>query len=261
MKKIILLIAMFSAIIVIAQVGINTQNPQGIFNIDGEKNNPSSGSPTASQQLDDFTVKSDGSIGIGTTTPQNKLEINSGITDKSGVRLTNVKNNTIAGALPLAVDSNGDVVKSIGAVGTVFIAKVLPDATVGAGFVYLPLQPLYDPENRYNSTTFQWQAPTNDQSIYEVEVSLHRIDGTNPFNIHRPNSATLVNLPTASGQNFYYHYSGISSTLSSNSLLGAANFGILLNNNSGASYTFTSSLVYVARGYWTITIKRIYSGQ
>ncbi|PTT43229.1 hypothetical protein DBR28_00915 [Chryseobacterium sp. HMWF028] len=48
------------------QVGINTQNPQGIFNIDGAKNNAATGTPTAAQLKDDFIVTASGSTGIGT---------------------------------------------------------------------------------------------------------------------------------------------------------------------------------------------------
>ncbi|MFP3836176.1 hypothetical protein SCA31_25085, partial [Chryseobacterium sp. SIMBA_028] len=43
------------------QVGINTQNPQGIFNIDGAKNNATTGTPTAAQLKDDFIVTASGS--------------------------------------------------------------------------------------------------------------------------------------------------------------------------------------------------------
>ncbi|WP_343608958.1 hypothetical protein [Chryseobacterium oranimense] len=52
-----------------SQVGINTQNPQGIFNVDGGKNNATTGTPTASQQKDDFVILADGSVGVGTTQP------------------------------------------------------------------------------------------------------------------------------------------------------------------------------------------------
>jgi len=48
-----------------SQVGINTQNPQGIFNIDGAKNNAATGAPTATQMADDFIVTASGSTGIG----------------------------------------------------------------------------------------------------------------------------------------------------------------------------------------------------
>lgn len=48
------------------QVGINTQNPQGVFNIDGGKNNAATGTPTAIQLADDFIVTNKGATGIGT---------------------------------------------------------------------------------------------------------------------------------------------------------------------------------------------------
>lgn len=39
-----------------AQVGVNTQNPQGIFHVDGTKDNNASGAPTVAQQANDFIV-------------------------------------------------------------------------------------------------------------------------------------------------------------------------------------------------------------
>jgi hypothetical protein len=52
-----------------SQVGINTQNPQGVFNIDGNTSatttNPATGAPTAAQLADDFIVTASGSTGIG----------------------------------------------------------------------------------------------------------------------------------------------------------------------------------------------------
>lgn len=58
-------------------VGINTSNPQGVFHVDGAKDNPATGAPTEAQQDNDFLVTSTGSTGIGTTTPHisAKLEV------------------------------------------------------------------------------------------------------------------------------------------------------------------------------------------
>ena len=47
-----------------AQVGINTTNPQGIFDIDASKNNVGT-TPTADLLKDDIIVLSDGRVGIG----------------------------------------------------------------------------------------------------------------------------------------------------------------------------------------------------
>ncbi|MDR4953622.1 hypothetical protein REB14_15695 [Chryseobacterium sp. ES2] len=52
-----------------SQVGINTANPQGIFHIDGSKDNPATGVPTALQQANDFVVTPTGSVGVGTVSP------------------------------------------------------------------------------------------------------------------------------------------------------------------------------------------------
>jgi len=59
-----------------AQVGINTQNPQGTFHVDGAKDNAATGAPTALQSVNDFLVTSTGNVGVGTATPGAKLEVN-----------------------------------------------------------------------------------------------------------------------------------------------------------------------------------------
>jgi hypothetical protein len=76
-KKLQLLLILFFSLSN-AQVGIHTSNPQGVFNVDAAKDNPSSGVPSAAQQLNDFTITASGNVGIGTTTPTTKLDINNG---------------------------------------------------------------------------------------------------------------------------------------------------------------------------------------
>ncbi|SMO75174.1 hypothetical protein SAMN06265171_10692 [Chryseobacterium rhizoplanae] len=60
------------------QIAINTGNPQATFHIDGGKDNPSAGAPSISQQLNDVAVTSTGNLGIGTTLPTQKFEIQTG---------------------------------------------------------------------------------------------------------------------------------------------------------------------------------------
>lgn len=74
-KKILSAIISFFGMFAFAQVGINTTNPQGIFHVDGAKDNPITGVPTIQQQGNDFIVTASGSVGIGTTSPTRKLEI------------------------------------------------------------------------------------------------------------------------------------------------------------------------------------------
>ncbi len=78
MKKYFLPLAIMACSLTYAQVGINTANPQGIFNIDGKKDNNATGIPTAVQQANDFVVTEDGSVGIGTASPDlsSILELN-----------------------------------------------------------------------------------------------------------------------------------------------------------------------------------------
>ena len=78
-KNIIILISSLFCGTLFSQVGINTPNPQGVFNIDGGKDNPKTGSAhTAAQQLNDVTVLQNGNVGLGTITPTAKLEIQTG---------------------------------------------------------------------------------------------------------------------------------------------------------------------------------------
>lgn len=78
-KYIFFLGAIFISGVSFSQVGINTENPKGTFNIDGGKDNPTTGSAhTATQQLNDFTVLQNGNVGVGTINPSQKLEIQTG---------------------------------------------------------------------------------------------------------------------------------------------------------------------------------------
>ncbi len=206
----------------------------------------------------EFVALDNGNVGIGTASPSDNLEINSGTSGESGLKFTQLKDgiNPTFGK-DLAVDNTGEVIP-VDRVGTVFVGRVLPGGTVGTGWVYLPLEPIYDPEGRYNATSNIWVPHSSDNSIYEVNISLARIDGTMPFAMHRPNSATIKPLPTESGQNFQYSYTGImTKNTNLSKLIAIEGIGIRLNNTSGAPYTFLYTYPFVDRGYWTITIKRI----
>ena len=69
MKKLIYSATLLLSSLAFSQVGINTENPQAIFHIDGKSStqttNPTTGAPTAAQQVDDFVVTSDGNVGVG----------------------------------------------------------------------------------------------------------------------------------------------------------------------------------------------------
>ncbi|MGG5207422.1 tail fiber domain-containing protein [Chryseobacterium sp. MIQD13] len=58
-----------------SQIGIHTSNPQGSFHVDGAKDNPASGTPSGTQQLNDMVLKANGNFGLGTTVPENKFQV------------------------------------------------------------------------------------------------------------------------------------------------------------------------------------------
>lgn len=111
MKKIFLLATVGLAFKAYSQSGVNTSNPQGAFHVDGARDNSASGAPTAPQQLNDFTVTSIGRVGIGTTAPNNKVEINSGTANTSGLRFTNLTSATpVSTGQTIGVDATGNIV-------------------------------------------------------------------------------------------------------------------------------------------------------
>lgn len=96
-KSILLIMGLFSIGLLQAQVGINTRTPQNIFHIDAQNN--TSGSLNMS---DDITVDKSGNMGVGTTTPQRKLEI---ISSTAGaIRIADTSQGT---AKVLTSSSNG----------------------------------------------------------------------------------------------------------------------------------------------------------
>lgn len=108
-KNIIISIGLLLSGFSYSQVGINTTNPQGIFNIDGGKDNPTTGSAHSdAQQLNDFTVTAAGNVGIGKIAPSTKLHITTGGTaatpNPSGFRLEDGNQNT---NFVLTSDTNG----------------------------------------------------------------------------------------------------------------------------------------------------------
>ncbi|SIQ96837.1 hypothetical protein SAMN05880574_1413 [Chryseobacterium sp. RU37D] len=60
-------------------VGINTSNPQAMLHIDGGKDNPTTGAPSAAQEANDVVVTSAGRLGIGTINPGVSMQAVGGI--------------------------------------------------------------------------------------------------------------------------------------------------------------------------------------
>ncbi|NDW08117.1 hypothetical protein [Dysgonomonas sp. 520] len=71
MKKSSLILLIFLAVTALkAQVGVNTESPQGVFHIDAARN--TSGNTNVA---DDVVVDAQGRVGVGTNNPTNKLSV------------------------------------------------------------------------------------------------------------------------------------------------------------------------------------------
>lgn len=63
------------AVVISAQVGINTQDVRGVFHLDAGKDNPASGTISASQVANDVMVDANGNMGVGTIAPVARLHL------------------------------------------------------------------------------------------------------------------------------------------------------------------------------------------
>lgn len=123
MKKYTTIICILYSLILFSQIGINTSNPQGVFNIDAKSSigtiNSSTGLPSPIQGSDDFIVTSKGSVGIGTLYPDESaiLDINvSNASDKKGLLLPRVDLTSSTMKLSSAVNAISLLVYNIGTV-------------------------------------------------------------------------------------------------------------------------------------------------
>ncbi|MBB4804835.1 hypothetical protein HNP38_000107 [Chryseobacterium defluvii] len=105
-KNLITHSTLFISVLSLVQVGINTSSPQGIFHADGGKDNATTGVPAVAQQANDFIVTSIGNIGIGTTAPDQKPEIQTGGTPASLVSGFELADETQASGKVLTSDTN-----------------------------------------------------------------------------------------------------------------------------------------------------------
>lgn len=105
-----------------AQIGINTENPLGIFHIDGQRNTTSAGANVS----DDVIVSAAGRIGLGMV-PGNtgKVQIETNSTTTSAIRLVDGAQG--AGKVLVAKDNNGNmgwVAPPIGWANTFYLTGV-----------------------------------------------------------------------------------------------------------------------------------------
>jgi hypothetical protein len=100
MKKIVssLSLIFLGTTVYYAQIGIQTNNPQATFHIDGAKDNPETGTISAAQQANDVVVTSTGAMGIGTAAPDasSSLEVNTTTKGFLPPRMNNTQRDAIS---------------------------------------------------------------------------------------------------------------------------------------------------------------------
>lgn len=91
-KNVLLICSLIVSSLAYSQIGINTPNPQGILHIDGAKDNPETGTPTAVQQTNDFAILNNGNVGIGITAPNAPLQFGTTVSNRKIVLWQSLNN-------------------------------------------------------------------------------------------------------------------------------------------------------------------------
>ncbi|PWN69459.1 hypothetical protein C1631_015525 [Chryseobacterium phosphatilyticum] len=227
-----------------AQVGIQTSNPQGVFNIDAAKDNPATGAPSVAQQANDVAVTANGNMGIGITAPTNKLHVNA--TDPLRLQGVGAGNTTTD---PLLVLDGSGVVKSIGTLGALSIPNpaVFRLETAQANFLQaqgaggsqvVPMSMIKNsiPGMTYNAGTSTITFPAGTYQITFVYEASHNATGCTI-------SSYFVDFP-------------LNATTSRIHNTGAHSEGALSNH--GGTITYATTLP--ANRNWTISLGRGQSG-
>ena len=151
-RKLLFLTIILFSLTVNAQVGVKTENPQGVFHIDGQGN--TSGSTNIS---DDIVVTATGNVGVGTNAPATKVDIRTS-TAGNGFRLQD------------GTQENGMVLTS--------------DASGNGKWA----APGFSEFTRVDPISLNQAIPIEDHSDYTV-VMLTNTDGT-PYSIELPSHGT-----------------------------------------------------------------------
>ncbi|WP_426479208.1 hypothetical protein ACP3T3_07080 [Chryseobacterium sp. CBSDS_008] len=173
MKKNILVLTAFLSSMMYSQVGINTQNPQGIFNIDGGGDNPVTGVPTPIQQSNDLMMSAAGNVGLGTVTPQSRLhvagEITVDVTKNSSIHPVTVDLSRIRASagttwhLPMGWQADGSLAVLPGQLETAVKVVALGNGTV----LTIP--------------SFLWGTGATDTEFYGLKIEGFYFDHCNNF--------------------------------------------------------------------------------
>lgn len=241
MKKKIIILMCFCSLLhtTSAQVGINTSNPQATFHIDGQKNNPSTGVPNIAQQSDDIVGTSTGNLGLGTTAPTAKLEIQTGGTTAAPISGIKVVDGSQTDKYVLTTDASGSALWKPITLTT--IMGVFP-SNVGAGNYTFKTTALWDKTNAFITLPpGSWRvdvtqllritgdALTGDQYMW---LRFSFTDDNTPLN------PTLTNDFSNNARYISAQISGPTVVMTNVYKYALAQGSVLINNSSGANKTY-----------------------
>ncbi|MGG5208011.1 hypothetical protein ACQWU4_03625 [Chryseobacterium sp. MIQD13] len=225
MKKIQIYISILLSLsancFLLGQVGVGTQNPQGIFHIDGSKDNNATGLPTLAQQTNDFVIMANGRTGIGNVTPSVELDVRDANGGNSAVGIGNTDQTpSAAGAGAIKYDpSISNIVYSNGSEWIQTKPIISPRVRVVANnssVLNFPNNSMTDftswsettdTTNSFDPITGVFTAPRN--GVYNVSMAFNFANGS-----IASNSFTRLAFISSSGETNYclspYAASGIS---------------------------------------------------
>lgn len=178
------LLLLLSTTLTAQNIGINTKQPLGIFHVDSKENNPTIGTPSSAQQIDDFIITSNGNMGVGTINPENKLHIGQDPNQESlkieGLSTGNIITNNI-----LVYDTNTNNVKK---------SRTIKSYNIPAPTIFIL-------EN--NLTSFLKDTPEDKSSVIAMTMIQNSIEGLT-YN----NSTATISFPQGTYQ-FIFSYAAI----------------------------------------------------